>query len=369
MLQGYCSITILLLWTSAWLSAQTAAPRSPTPEPVPAPVRVETIVEGLEHPWGLAFLPDGDMVITERPGRIRIADRDGHLSEPLSGLPEISAAGQGGLLDVALDPGFAENRLLYFSYTATAGTETAAGGLMGTNVARVRLGQNSLDDLEVIYRQDPKGFGSDNFGSRLVFAPDGTLFLTLGDRYHHRLGAQDLSTGFGKIIRIHPGGNTPSDNPFVKTPEAQPEIWSYGHRNIQGAAIDPETGQLWTVEHGARGGDELNHPEAGMEQPVYYWDPVIAPSGMVFYTGDAFPEWKGSLFIGSLAPGLLVRLTMQDGIVVKEDLYLAGLKERIRSVVQGPDDDLYLVTDSPEGRVIRLIHFIQDPRRLPASSR
>jgi glucose/arabinose dehydrogenase len=224
--------------------------------------------------------------------------------------------------------------------------------------------------------------GSSHFGSRLVFARDGTLFVTQGDRYNYRDGAQDLSVGFGKIVRINPDGSVPRDNPFVGRAGAQPEIWSYGHRNVQAAALHPETGQLWTVEHGARGGDELNRPEAGknygwpvitygvdysgvkigegtaksgMEQPIYYWDPVIAPSGMTFYTGDAFPDWKGSVFIGSLQPGLLVRLTLADGRVAREERYLADLRERIRDVRQGPDGLLYLLTDSRDGRILRVI--------------
>jgi glucose/arabinose dehydrogenase len=353
------------------------APRSPTPTPVSAPVRVQTVAGGLEHPWGLAFLPDGRMLVTERPGRLRIVGRDGRLSEPLAGVPQVLARGQGGLLDVALDPRFADNRLVYLSYA-----EPGEGGTAGTAVARGRLGEGRLEDVRVIYRQQPKVGGSNHFGSRLVFARDGTLFVTQGDRYDYRDGAQDLSVGFGKIVRINPDGSVPRDNPFVGRAGAQPEFWSYGHRNVQGAALHPQTGQLWTAEHGARGGDELNRPEAGknygwpvitygvdysgvkigegtakpgMEQPLYYWDPVIAPSGMTFYTGDAFPDWKGSVFIGSLRPGLLVRLTLADGRVAREERYLADLRERIRDVRQGPDGLLYLLTDSRDGRILRVI--------------
>ena len=356
---------------------QAEAPRSPTPAPVSAPVRVQTVAGGLEHPWGLAFLPDGRMLVTERPGRLRIVGRDGRLSEPLAGVPQVLARGQGGLLDVALDPRFADNRLVYLSYA-----EPGEGGTAGTAVARGRLGEGRLEDVRVIYRQQPKVVGSNHFGSRLVFARDGTLFVTQGDRYDYRDGAQDLSVGFGKIVRINPDGSVPRDNPFVGRAGARPEIWSYGHRNVQGAALHPQTGQLWTAEHGARGGDELNRPEAGknygwpvitygvdysgarigegtakpgMEQPVYYWDPVIAPSGMTFYTGDAFPDWKGSIFIGSLRPGLLVRLTLADGRVAREERYLADLRERIRDVRQGPDELLYLLTDSRDGRILRVM--------------
>ncbi|MGH8003457.1 MAG: PQQ-dependent sugar dehydrogenase [Limisphaerales bacterium] len=359
-------------------SSQAQAPKSPTPAPVEAPVRVETFASGLERPWGLAFLPDGRMLVTERPGRLRIVSRDGKLSPPLGGVPQVYAQGQGGLLDVALDPNFAKNRLVYLSYA-----EPGENGTAGAAVARGRLGENRLDSVQVIYPQEPKVSGSSNhFGSRLVFRRDGTLFITQGDRYNQRDKVQDLSNDFGKIVRINSDGSIPKDNPFVGKRGTRPEIWSVGHRNVQCAALHPETGQLWTVEHGARGGDELNHPEAGknygwpvitygvdysgekigegvakpgMEQPVYYWDPVIAPSGMCFYTGDAFPQWKGSVFIGSLTPGLLVRLTLKDGRVTGEERYLGYLHERIRDVRQGPDGILYLLTDNPEGRILKLV--------------
>jgi glucose/arabinose dehydrogenase len=357
--------------------AQGQAPRSPTPAPVNGVVRVEPVARGLEHPWGLAFLPDGRMLVTERPGRLRIVERDGRVSKPLVGVPQVLARGQGGLLDVALDPRFAENRLVYLSYA-----EPGEGSTAGTAVARGRLGEGRLDDVNVIYRQQPKVEGSNHFGSRLIFARDGTLFVTSGDRFAYRDSAQDLSVTIGKIVRINADGSVPRGNPFIGRAGARPEIWSYGHRNIQSAALHPETGQLWTVEHGARGGDELNRPEAGknygwpvitygvdysgarigegtakpgMEQPVYYWDPVIAPSGMTFYTGDAFPDWKGSILIGSLRPGLLVRLTLQDGQVAREERYLGDLRERIRDVRQGPDGLLYLLTDSRNGRILRVV--------------
>jgi glucose/arabinose dehydrogenase len=353
------------------------APRSPTPESVKGVVRVETVAKGLEHPWGLAFLPDGRMLVTERPGRLRIVDQKGGVSKPLGGVPKVFAEGQGGLLDVALDPKFAGNRLVYLSYA-----EPGEGGTAGTAVARGRLGEDRLEDVQVIYRQQPKVNGGGHYGSRLVFRPDGTLFVTQGDRMNHRERAQNLSEGIGKLVRINPDGSVPKDNPFVGRRDVRPEIWSYGHRNVQAAALDPETGQLWTVEHGARGGDELNHPEArknygwpiitygidysgarigegaakpGLEQPVYYWDPVIAPSGMTFYTGDAFPDWKGSILVGSLQPGALVRLVMQDGKVAREERYLGDLGERIRDVQQGPDGLVYLVTDRGNGRVLRVL--------------
>jgi glucose/arabinose dehydrogenase len=351
------------------------APRSPTPRAAKLAVRVTDVATGLEHPWGVELLPDGRFLVTERPGRLRLVGRDGRLSEPLTGVPEVYASGQGGLLDVALSPSFAQDRLVYLSLA-----ERGAGGA-GTAVARGRLGERGLEEVQVVWRQQPKvQGGSNHWGSRLVFRPDGTLFVTLGDRFGHRERAQDLGTTIGKVVRINGDGSIPRDNPFVGRPGALPEIWSYGHRNIQGAALDPR-GQLWTIEHGARGGDELNNPQpgknygwpvitygmdysgarigvgterAGMEQPVYYWDPVIAPSGATFYSGAAFADWKGDLLVGSLRPGLLVRLRIADGRVVQEERYLAELGERIRDVREGPDGAIYLLTDSSRGRLIRV---------------
>jgi glucose/arabinose dehydrogenase len=356
--------------------AQGPAQRSPGPRSTDGTIEVETIARGLVNPWGFEFLPDGRIIVTERPGRVRIVSRDGALSEPLAGVPEVAARGQGGLLDVTLDPAFATNRLVYLSYS-----EPASDGKAGTTVARARLGEGRLENLRVIYRQEPKVSSSSHFGSRIVFAPDGKLFITQGDRASYRTEAQNLGSGIGKIMRINPDGSVPRDNPFVSRSGARPEIWSYGHRNIQAAAVDPTTGRLWTVEHGARGGDELNHPEsgknygwpviaygrdysgskigegtekAGMEQPVYYWDPVIAPSGMTFYTGNAFAGWKGSVLVGGMSPGRLVRLTLRNGRVASEEQYLGDLGERIRDVRQGPDGLIYVITDSPNGRILRL---------------
>ncbi len=369
-------ITGVLVATSAAAQSTAEAPRSPTPVPMSATVQVQTVVRGLEHPWGLALLPDGRMLVTERPGRLRVVDREGRLSEPLAGVPQVLAQGQGGLLDVALSPAFAQDRLVYLSLA-----EPGEGGA-GTAVARGRLGERGLEATTVIWRQVPKVGGGNHWGSRLVFRTDGTLFVTTGDRFAQRERAQDLSVTIGKVVRINADGSIPRDNPFVGRTDARHDIWSYGHRNIQAAARHPQTGQLWTVEHGARGGDELNHPEAGknygwpvitygvdysgarigegtakagMEQPVYYWDPGIAPSGMTFYTGDAFPQWKGNAFIGSLTPGLLVRLVLEDGRVTREERYLADLRERIRDVRQGPDGLLYVLTDSRDGRVLRIV--------------
>jgi aldose sugar dehydrogenase len=366
-------ILVLLLALVVPAFAQEA-PRSPTPKEVPLPARVTTVAGGLEHPWGLAFLPDGRMLVTERPGRLRMIGRDGQLSAPLAGVPSVLARGQGGLLDVVLSPGFAQDRLVYLSFAEPGG----AGG--STAVARGRLDDRGLEGTQVIWRQEPKVNGTNHWGSRLVWRPDGTLFVTLGDRFYHSELAQDLSTTIGKVVRINADGSIPRDNPFVGRASVRPEIWSYGHRNVQAAVLDGN-GELWTVEHGARGGDELNNPQPGrnygwpvitygidysgarigygtsrpgMEQPVYYWDPVIAPSGAVFYTAEAFPDWRGDLFVGSLQPGRLVRLRLRDGRVVLEERYLIDRGERVRAVRQGPDGLLYLLTDHSKGRLLRL---------------
>jgi len=323
------------------------------------------------------MLPDGRMIVTERPGRLRLVSRDGQLSAPLTGVPRVFAEGQGGLLDVALDPAFAQNQVIYLSYA-----EPGDNGTAGTAVARARLGDSGLDSVRVIYRQQPKVSGGNHFGSRIVFRGDGTMFVTQGERFNYRDQAQNLQSLLGKVVRINPDGTIPKDNPFVGRSDARPEIWSYGHRNMQGAAIEPATGRFWTIEHGAAGGDELNHPDAGknygwpvitygidyngrpigigavkegMEQPVFYWDPVIAPSGMTFYTGDAFPAWKGNMFVGSMNPGALVRLVIKNGAVTLEERYLGELRERIRDVKQGPDGFLYLLTDNSNGRILRVV--------------
>jgi glucose/arabinose dehydrogenase len=369
------ALTLAACDGTADASAQTLADRSPTPASTRGVVAVDTVARGLNTPWGLAFLPDGRVLVTERPGTLRIVSLDGTISAPLSGVPAVYARGQGGLLDVALDPDFATTQRIYLSY-AEPGPDGA-----GTSVARARLTPTGLTEVQVIYRQRPKVEGGGHYGSRLVFARDGALFITQGDRMDYRERAQDLRMGMGKIMRVRPDGSVPADNPFVDHPTAQKEIWSYGHRNLQGAALHPETGQLWTVEHGARGGDELNHPEAGrnygwpiitygrdysgfrigegtakegMEQPVYYWDPVIAPSGMIFYTGDKFAGWRGDILIGSLSPGGLVRLELAAGRVVRETRYLNEVRERFRAVAQGPDGFVYVLTDSRDGKLLRV---------------
>lgn len=335
-------------------------------------IQVQALASGLEHPWGLAFLPDGRMLVTERPGRLRIVSKEGRLSKPLAGVPQVFAKGQGGLLDVALDPDFASNRLVYLSYS-----EPGKGGA-STAVARARLAEGALEDVRVIFSQQPKVSGNNHFGSRLVFAPDGTLFITLGERFKFD-PAQDLSNHLGKIVRIYPDGSVPRDNPFVGQPGARPEIWSYGHRNVQGAAIHPETGALWAVEFGPAGGDELNLVEPGrnygwplvswgrhyfgtdipdpptrpdLAQPIYHWTPVISPSGMTFYTGQLFPAWRGNLLIGGLSSKALVRLTLEGQRVKSEERIPMGA--RIRHVRQGPDGAVYLLTDRADGEILRL---------------
>ena len=337
-------------------------------------IRVITVSSGLVNPWGLAFLPDGRMLVTERPGRLRLVTEDGKLSDPLGGVPDVFARGQGGLLDVALDPAFEKNSLVYLSYA-----EPGKGGA-GTAVGRGRLEGNRLVSFSTIFQQVPKTRTSVHFGSRLAFAGDGKLFITLGDR-GERDRVQDFSIHRGQVIRINPDGTIPRDNPFVGRTGYRPETWSVGHRNQQSAAIHPETGELWTVEHGARGGDEINIPGAGlnygwpvisygvhysglkigvgthkegMEQPVYYWDPSIAPSGMAFYTGDRFPAWKGNLLVGALKGRMLVRLELDGEKVVKEERILREMNKRIRDVRQGPDGFIYLLTDETNGRILRL---------------
>jgi aldose sugar dehydrogenase len=357
----------------------TTFPRSTT-APDNERLLVETVTGGLVHPWGMSFLPDGRLLVTERPGRLRIvsagADGKGELSAPLAGLPGVAASGQGGLLDVAVDPNFAVNRFVFFSYA-----ESGPGG-SGTAVARGVLEGGGLSDVRVIYRQQPKTSGSLHFGSRIVFARDGTLWVTQGDKYGAMQSAQDLSTTLGKIVRITRDGAAPPDNPLVNRSGARPEIWSYGHRNVQGAAMHPQTGRLWTAEHGAQGGDEINSPEAGknygwpvitygtdyggakigagitqapgMEQPIHYYDPSIAPSGAAFVTGEVFRAWQGDLLVGALRGQHLSRLTIRDNRVVAEQRYLTDLRERIRDVRMGPDGFIYLLTDSPEGRLLRV---------------
>jgi glucose/arabinose dehydrogenase len=337
-------------------------------------------VGGLSHPWGLAFLPDGSMLVTERPGTLRHVTADGKVSEPLSGVPEVDARNQGGLLDVALDPDFAGNRLVYLSYA-----EAGDGG-NGTAVARGVLDEDrgALSEVEVVFRQQPKLDSTKHFGSRLVFDGPGHLFVTLGERSEEafRDQAQDLDSHLGKIVRIHPDGSIPENNPFIGQDGALPEIWAYGVRNVQAAAINPESGVLWEIEHGPMGGDEVNIVEPGanygwpmvshgvnydgtpvgsgearaegMVDPIWTWTPVIAPSGMTFYEGEAFPEWQGNLLVGGLRATALVRLELDGDSVRGEERLLESLGLRIRDVVEGPDGALYLVTDEADGEILRV---------------
>jgi glucose/arabinose dehydrogenase len=339
-------------------------------------IKVETVAGGLVHPWALAFLPDGRMLVTERPGRMRIVTPDGKLSAPLGGLPKVFAVGQGGLHDVVLDRGFADNKTIYFCFA-----EPSEGGGR-TALARAKLGDGKLDDVKVIYHQKGPVSGGNHFGCRIAQSADNNLFLTQGEHFTDRDEAQKLTSDLGKIVRIAPDGSVPKDNPFVGRNDALPEIWSYGHRNAQGAAIHPQTGKLWEHEHGAKGGDEINIPQPGknygwpvisfgvnydgtpvgsgkssmpgMEQPIKYWVPSIAPSGMAFYTGDLFPSWKGSLFVGALAGQMLVRLSLEGEKVTGEERLLQGLGERVRDVRMGADGALYLVTDNSAGRVLKV---------------
>ena len=339
-------------------------------------VRVVAVAKGLDHPWGIAFLPDGRMLVTERTGRMRIVARDGRVSAPLAGVPAVYARGQGGLLDVALHPDFARNRLVYFSYA-----EPGPGGA-GTAAAFARLSDDAtrLENVKIIFRQQPKSSGGIHFGSRIVFARDGRVFVTIGERGQMDL-AQDVSVNRGQVIRVEADGRIPADNPFVNRNGARPEIWSYGHRNVQGAALHPETGKLWTVEHGPAGGDEVNIPLAGrnygwpvigigrhyhgapigigtskpgMEQPVWNWNPAIAPSGMDFYTGDKFPGWRGNILVAVLRQQMLVRLELSGEKVVREERMLRDIGHRLRQVRTGPDGFVYLLTDESDGQILRL---------------
>lgn len=356
--------------------ADTMAKQTNAPEVAATKVKVEAVASGLEHPWGLKFLGDGRMLVTEQPGRLRIVTEDGKVSPPVTGVPKVYARGQGGLLDVRLSQDFARDGVIFLSYS-----EPRDGGKSATAVARAKLilenGAGRLEDVKVIWRQEPAFATGRHFGSRIVIDNTGALFITTGDR---GMGdpAQDPTVTVGKVIRINADGSVPDDNPKVEG--WAPEIWSIGHRSVQGAVLD-DSGQLWTAEHGARGGDELNRPEKGknygwpvitygrdysgakigigtrkegMEQPVYYWDPSIATSGLEYYTGDLFPEWKGSFLVGGLVGAKLVRLVMENGEVAGQESLLADRGERIRDVRQGPDDAVYVLTDEVDGSILRI---------------
>ena len=348
-------------------------------------LRAVSLVKGLYHPWSIAFLPDGRMIVTERRGTMRIVEGGKLIDKPIEGLPLVAEHGQGGLMDVALHPKYAENGWIYWTYNAGMpgeyGTELARGKLGGTRESPM------MTNVEVLFKMQPKSAAGLHFGSRIVFDRQGYLFITLGDRGDSPAKgaaqrAQQLDDHAGKSIRLHDDGRVPADNPFVKTPGARPEIFTFGNRNMQGAALHPETGRLWAHEHGPQGGDEINilvagsnygwpvityganygsgtkigegTSKEGMVSPLYYWVPSIAPSGMVFYTGNNFPKWKGNLFVGALAKTALVRLTLNGDKVVSEERLFDGKLGRIRDVRQGPDGNLYLLTDAVEGELIRI---------------
>lgn len=338
--------------------------------------KIVTVAQGLEYPWGMAFLPDGRLLVSEREGRLRLVNDDGLEVEPITGLPDnMYIEGQGGLLDVVVHPDFENNALVYFSYAGSG-----AGGA-GTEVARATLSDKKLENLEVIFRAAPKTEGQNHYGSRLLFAPDDMLYITLGDRYAYMKEAQNVSNHLGSIIRIKDDGSFPLDNPFFNNLNAKPEIYAHGVRNAQGIALRPSDNSIWYHEHGPRGGDELNILKAGanygwpavtygidysgamisdktdapgMEQPVVFWDPSIAPSGMDFYNGDQFPEWKGDMFLGALAHRHLRRLKLKGNVVIEQEVLLKNLGERIRDVKSGPDGFLYVLTDSHDGKILRL---------------
>jgi glucose/arabinose dehydrogenase len=345
-----------------------------------AQIRSETISSGLENPWGVTFLPGGRFVVTERSGRLRVISADGRIGAPVSGLPAIAAGGQGGLLDVLADSAFEKNRALYFCFSEPE----AGGSANGTALARAQLSEDGakLENLRIIFSQRPKVASRNHFGCRIVEARDGNLFLTLGDRFSRKEDAQKLDSHLGKVVRIAKDGTVPKDNPFVGKAGSLPEIWSYGHRNGQGATLAPD-GRFWMTEHGPQGGDEINIPQAGrnygwpvitygenygggkigdgitakegMEQPLHYWVPSIAPSGMAFLTSDRYGAgWKGNLFVGSLKFGYLDRIELKDGKVVAEHKLLADGRARIRDVKQGPDGWLYVLTDESDGKLLRL---------------
>lgn len=338
------------------------------------------LVAGLEHPWGLAFLPDGAMLVTERPGRLRRIDAKGRISAPIAGLPRIFVSGQAGLMDVALSPDFAIDRLVYLSYAEP----NLRGNNAGTAVLRARLGDGRLENVEVVYRQEPKRSAGTHVGSRLVFDDGGNLFVTQGDNRVAAEMAQALDVLPGKLVRILPDGGIPEDNPFVGRDDARPEIWSYGHRNVQGAALHPQTRRLWISEHGPMGGDELNIPAAGrnygwpvithgldyngapvpgatgkaadgMEPPHHVWALSPGLSGMAFYNADLFREWRGNLFLGALAGNELIRLELDGDRIVHEERLLEDYAQRIRDVRQGPDGALYVLVDAVDGKLLRMV--------------
>jgi glucose/arabinose dehydrogenase len=374
-------------WQTAPPNAHGQRPAFPGQTRAPAmhsqfAIREQVVASHLSYPWGIAFLPDGRMLVTERDGRIRIITQQGAVSPPLLGLSHVARGGQGGLLDVAVTPDFAHDRWVYWSYSERRGESDEVNG---TSVARARLSadERSLENPEVIFRQQPAWRSTRHFGSRLVFDGEGHLFITLGERNtpQSQQMAQTLDNDLGKVVRINIDGAIPQDNPFVGRPNARPEIWNFGHRNMQGADLNPATGVLWTIEHGPRGGDEVNVARPGlnygwpvitygedysgapigagitrhegMEQPVYYWDPVIAPSGAHFYRGTLFPGWHNDLLIAGLVAHALVRLKLNGEHVVGEERVVAD-QGRVRDVAEASDGALWIVTDDDDGKLIRL---------------
>ena len=367
---------LLFLMAAPGLAEQTNAPEAPK-----TAIKLETVAKGLENPWALEFLPDGRMIVTEKPGRLRIVAKDGSAGAPIKGVPKVAADGQGGLLDVALANDYGQSGRIFLSYS-----EPREGGENGTSVASAKLvvdGETgALEDLKVIFQQRPAYAGDKHFGSRIVVLPDGNLFVTLGERSDRktRVQAQDPKGLLGKIVFITADGAPAAAMPAQEGWD--PLIWSIGHRNVQGAALDPATGKLWTLEHGPQGGDELNQPEAGknygwpiivygkeysggaigegissksgLEQPVYYWNPSIATSSLLLYTGDLFPDWKGNFLVGALKYMQVQRLVMKDGKVAAHEVLADDIGERVRDLKQGPDGAVYLVTDDADGRIVRM---------------
>jgi aldose sugar dehydrogenase len=371
------SLTVAIVLTATFLIVTSTRGENTSFSSSAGQLDVQTVASGLANPWALAFLPDGRMLVTERPGRMRVVTSEGQVSPPLKGVPEVWASGQGGLLDVVTDKTYAQNKTIYFCYAERSGS----GGRTAVARAKLNDGGGRLDDVKVIFRQEGPLSSGNHYGCRIAQAGDGNLFVTLGDHFGPRDEAQNLGNHLGKLIRITPDGAAPPDNPFVGRDGAKPEIWSYGHRNQQGLAIDPASGDLWEAEHGPRGGDEVNivgkgknygwpvigygvdysgakiHNSAakdGMEQPLKYWVPSISPSGLTFYTGKLFPKWSGSLFTGALSGKMLVRLQLNGHAVTSEERLLPNLNERIRDVRQGPDGALWLLTDSSAGRILRV---------------
>ena len=369
----FCSL--LFSWT---ITACAEKPQTMTADG--RKYRIVTLSGNLDHPWSVAFLPDGSFLVTERSGNLLKISRDGKKREHIKGVPPVAAEDQGGLMDIITDPSFRSNRTLYFSFSASG-----PGGT-GTEVARAQLNGTTLANVRIIFRALPKTPTAKHYGSRLLVSPDGRLFITLGEKGEMK-HAQDRSNHLGSVIRINPDGTIPADNPFRQMNGYRPEIYTYGHRNIQGIVKHPLTGEIWIHEHGPLGGDEINilkkganygWPVAtygidysgvvissrktapGIEPPILYWTPCIAPSGMTFYTGNRFPEWKGNLFVGSLVQLHLRRIVLDGKKVVRQQTLLRDLNERIRDVRQGPDDFLYLLTDSDNGRLLRIEPFGQE---------